>query len=349
MACRVYQAELAQVQDHPRLAALMARGAAAGPFDRADWLDLIAARAPGRAFLAVAEEPGSTAHAEGALLALPLLATPQGLAACTNWYSFWARPLTTAPDRAEVLLAAIARDLAPHGAIDFAPLPAPEAGWMARAFRAAGWIATVEPAHINRHMSVQGQDFAQWWSTRPGALRATVRRKGARGVVECRVATRFDPADWAAYEAVYAASWKPAEGDPALLRAFAQAESAAGALRLGLATIDGQPVAAQLWSVEHGTAFIHKLAHRDDARAASPGTLLSAALFAHVIDHDGVAAIDFGTGDDPYKADWMDHTRTRWRLRAHHPSAWRHWPALARGLARRLAGRTLLAPPPGDG
>lgn len=345
MACRVYHAELAQVQDHPRLAALLARGRAAGPFDRADWLSLLArhAFAGARAFLAVAQDD------DGALLALPLVERPQGLAALANWYSFWARPITDAPERADLLLRALARDLAPHGALDFAPLPAREAGWMARAFRAAGWVAAVEPAHVNRHMRLDGQDFAAWWATRPGALRATVRRKGASGAVQCRVASTFDAGDWAAYEAVYAASWKPAEGDPAFLRAFAQGESAAGALRLGLATLDGQPVAAQFWSVEAGTTFIHKLAHRQDARGASPGTLLSAAMFAHVIDVDGVTAIDFGTGDDPYKADWMDGTRTRWRLRAHHPAAWRHWPDLARGLIRQAAGRTRLAPSDGDG
>ncbi|WP_179504474.1 MULTISPECIES: GNAT family N-acetyltransferase [unclassified Sphingomonas] len=345
MACRVYHAELAQVQDHPRLAALLARGHADGPFDRADWLSLLAARAfsGAHAFLAVAED------GDGAVLALPLVATRHGLGALANWYSFWARPLTDAPERAEAMLVALARDLARHGALDFAPLPAREAGWMARAFRTAGWVVAVEPAHVNRHMALDGQDFATWWATRPGALRATVRRKGASGAVQCRVGTAFDAGDWAAYEAIYAASWKPAEGDPAFLRAVAQGESAAGALRLGVATLNGQPVAAQMWSVEAGTAFIHKLAHRQDARGASPGTLLSAAMFAHVIDRDGVRAIDFGTGDDPYKADWMDQARTRWRLHAHHPAAWRHWPALLRGLVRRAAGRSRLAPPPADG
>jgi hypothetical protein len=141
---------------------------------------------------------------------------------------------------------------------------------------------------------------------------------------------------------------------PAFLRAFAQGESTAGALRLGLATIEGEPVAAQVWSVEAQTAFIHKLAHRPQASRASPGTLLTAALMRHVIDIDRVAHVDFGTGDDPYKADWMDDVRPRWRLRAHNPRAlirapirhWRDWPDLARGLARLATGRTRLAPPP---
>jgi CelD/BcsL family acetyltransferase involved in cellulose biosynthesis len=37
-------------------------------------------------------------------------------------------------------------------------------------------------------------------------------------------------------------------------------------------------------------------------------------MFRHVIDGDRPRLIDFGTGDDPYKAEWMDASRTLWRL-----------------------------------
>jgi hypothetical protein len=78
-------------------------------------------------------------------------------------------------------------------------------------------------------------------------------------------------------------------------------------------------------------------------------------MFAHVIDVDRVAAIDFGTGDDPYKADWMDHTRpagacartSRALIRA--PCAIGATGPIWHALARRAAGRTRLAPPDGDG
>ncbi len=46
----------------------------------------------------------------------------------------------------------------------------------------------------------------------------------------------------------------------------------------------------------------------------SAGTTLTAALFAHVIDRDRVELVDFGTGDDPYKRDWMEQVRPRYRL-----------------------------------
>ena len=74
------------------------------------------------------------------------------------------------------------------------------------------------------------------------------------------------------------------------------------------------PLAAQFWLVENGVATIHKLAHVDTARGLSPGTLLSAAMFEAVIERDRPATIDFGTGDDPYKADWMDERSDLYRL-----------------------------------
>src|SRR3546814_14303993 len=89
---------------------------------------------------------------------------------------------------------------------------------------------------------------------------------------------------------------------------------------MGLARIEGAPVAAQYWTVEDGTAFIHKLAHVADSLTASPGTLLSAALFRHVIAVDRVARVDFGTGNDAYKRDWMNRHEPLWPIEAFNPS-----------------------------
>ena len=177
-----------------------------------------------------------------------------------------------------------------------------------------------------------------WWRRDGKAAQYTLKRKGAK--VSVSIDTEFSPESWEAYEAVYAQSWKPNEGSPAFLRRFAEAEGAAGRLRLGLArTADGQPVAAQLWTVESGTAFIHKLAHTEASKPVSPGTTLTAALFEQVIDRDRVSLVDFGTGDDPYKRDWMETVRPRYRIeafRAFHPG---NWPAITRNALRVLLRR----------
>lgn len=329
MGLHVYHAELAEAQADPALARLLARSDTSVPFDRIEWLQLMAQEClPARdCFLAVAREGDAVA-------VLPLAPAARGLGPLGNWYSFFVRPQVNAD--APHLLRALAASLARHGAIELSPMPEDAARALAQAFRDTGWLGRVEPCDTNHHLALNGRSFAEYWSTRPGALRETVRRKGRKGVVALRIATRFDPADWAAYEAIYARSWKPGEGSPAFLRRFAEMEGAAGALRIGLAEIDGQAVAAQFWTVEGGTAWIHKLAHDERAGAHSPGTLLSAALFEHVIDRDRVHTVDFGTGNDPYKRDWMESVRARFRLRFYRPGAIRHWPALARMTVRSI-------------
>ncbi|MCX7284184.1 MAG: GNAT family N-acetyltransferase, partial [Novosphingobium sp.] len=256
-----------------------------------------------------------------------------GAEALANWYNFSVAPLGDA-----ALLADIARSL-PASRAAFAPMAQEDAQSLAAALRCAGWIVISEPCDTNHILHVKGRSFAQYWSARPGALRETVRRKGRKGDVSLRVVSDFSAEDWDAYEAVYRLSWKPGEGSPDFLRRWAEMDGAAGRLRLGIAEIAGQPVAAQFWTVEGGTAFIHKLAHDERFRKASPGTLLSAAMFEHVIDRDGVLLVDFGTGDDPYKRDWMEDVRIRWRVRAWRKGAVRHWPAMVRALIGHGARR----------
>ena len=65
-------------------------------------------------------------------------------------------------------------------------------------------------------------------------------------------------------------------------------------------------------------------------------TTLTAALFERVIDIDGVAHVDFGTGDDPYKRDWMEKVRTRWKLTCLRPANPRNWSVMARHVLRKL-------------
>lgn len=316
----VYHASLKEAQADPRVMA--AQGTS--PFERIDWLALLAEHCldPAKAHVSVVVEGGKVAL-------LPWRMTDNGIEALANWYNFFVRSIGDA-----TLFSEIARNL-PAGRAMFAPMPSDDAQMLAGAMRSAGWIVLTEPCDANHVLPVNGRSFAEYWAARPGALRETVRRKGRKGEVALRVVTEFSQADWQAYEAIYRLSWKPEEGSPDFLRRWAEMDGAGGRLRLGIAEIDGQPVAAQFWTVEGGTAFIHKLAHDERYRKQSPGTLLTAAMFEHVIDRDRVNLVDFGTGDDPYKRDWMEQVRMRWRVRAWRPGAVRHWPSLARALTRQ--------------
>lgn len=317
----VYHVSLKEAQADLRVMAV----ACGSPFERLDWLDLLAETCldPSKARV------GVCFYGERAAV-LPWREDNGQIEALANWYNFYVRPCGD-----PTLVTDIARSL-PHGRASFAPMPEVDAVALSGAMRKAGWIVITEPCDANHVLEVNGRSFEQYWATRPGALRETVRRKSKKGEVTLRIATAFSQADWDAYETIYNLSWKPGEGSPEFLRKWAQMDGTAGRLRLGIAEINGQPVAAQFWTVEGGTAFIHKLAHDERFRKQSPGTLLTAAMFARVLDVDGVGLVDFGTGDDPYKRDWMDTIRTRWRVRAWRPGSIRHWPSLARALGRRM-------------
>lgn len=188
---------------------------------------------------------------------------------------------------------------------------------LSSALRRDGWIVRTEPTGISWQVDTTGQDFAAYWAQRPSKLRNTAARKAKAAGLEITIHRNFDPAAWADYEAVYEASWKGEEGSPAFLRAMAEEEGAAGTLRLGIAKKDGKPVAAQLWTVENGTAWIHKLAYDEAAKPLSPGTVLSMEMFRSALDQDHVSRIDYGTGDDAYKRDWMEIRAPLWRLEAY--------------------------------
>lgn len=314
----------------------------AGPFDRAEWFALLAATGLDP-LVVVASDKADTA-------ALALTKTGGRIAPLRNWYSFTWRQLAPAGPAGDRLLEAIARELKSRGwRITLEPVPGEDgsAHRLTRAFRAAGWQVMVEPCDINHVLPVRGRSFAQYWETRPGALRTTLKRKAKK--VEVEVLTRFDAGVWADYEAIYAASWKPAEDQPAMLRAFAQAEGDAGRLRLGVARADGVAVAAQAWTVENSVAYIHKLAYLESHKQLSAGTTLSAELFRHVIDIDKVALVDFGTGDQSYKADWMEDVRPRFRIDCLDPRQPRAWAPLAKCGLSGLRKLAKLAPSRSDG
>ena len=331
-----YHDDLKEVQGDAALVALLSAPAAAAPFDRLAWWQGLVDECDMFPLIAVARDGKARA-------ALPLYRVKRRVEALANWYSFRVSPILSPGADHAALLTEMARDLAGEAPrIVLTPLPDEngETTLLAEAFSRAGWVVFREICDTNHVLHVAGRSFDDYLASRPGPLRTTLKRKAAKVTVS--IERHFNPASWQTYENIYAQSWKPGEGSPAFLRRFAEEEGAAGRIRLGIACADGEPVAAQFWTVENGTAFIHKLAHLESAKPLSPGTSLSAALFRRVIDLDKVALVDFGTGNDAYKRDWMEDVRPRFRLdmmRAGWPG---NWPLLVRATAKAVYRR--LAP-----
>jgi hypothetical protein len=300
-------------------------------FARLDWFRLLAEHCPPEGRLTVLR-----GREEGRQAWLFLSVSGTKATAYAAWYSLRFDAIGNVQSD---VMTSIAGELRRRGVaeVELAPVADPEP--LRAAFSRAGWRVSVTQKTGNWRIATEGMDFDAYWASRPAQLRNTAKRKAKAAGLDIEIYDRFDAGAWADYEAVYRASWKPEEGSFPFLRALAEQEGAAGTLRLGVARKDGRPVAVQLWLVEHGEATIHKLAYAEDAKALSPGTLLGMAMFRHVLDQDHVRAIDYGTGDDGYKKDWMAERRPLWRVQAYNPWTVRGLLGAARALVARLASR----------
>jgi hypothetical protein len=260
-------------------------------------------------------------HGAGPAAALfPLLRLPDGrLEALTNPYTCLYQPAAgPAADlhAAGHALARLARRTA------FLRLDALDPAWPGLApllagARAGGLVPLRFDHFGNWHEALAGRDWPGFLAARPGALRETVRRR-------MRAAER-DPAlsfavvadagtveqGIAEYEAVYARSWKEPEPFPRFNAVLMRHAAQEGRLRLGLMRHAGAAIAVQLWIVHDGTAAVLKLAHDEAFKPLSPGTVLTAWMLRRLIGEEGVARIDFGRGDDPYKQLWTGSRRQR--------------------------------------
>ena len=270
------------------------------------------------------------------------------LSALANFYTSLYEPyLATGlkSDELAPLLGAIQRDLPGIASLTMAPMDPCSHAYqtLIGAMRIKGW-AQFEYFNFGNWYEPVVSSWEQYLATREGTLQSTIRRMGKKfaarqGTLEIVTSPKDLSRAIAAYEQVYAASWKRTEAFPAFMPGLMRVYAEKGMLRLGIAWLNEQPVAAQVWIVSHGRAEIYKLAYDDRFAGFSPGTLLSALLMEHVIDKDKVNEIDYLIGDDPYKKTWMSQRRERWGLVAYNP---RSLQGMA-GLIKESAGRLVKA------
>jgi hypothetical protein len=210
-----------------------------------------------------------------------------------------------------------------------------------RGIRAAGLLNERFSHFGNWHEPLRSRSWQDYLRDRPGELRESIRRRTAKIFRDPQ--SRFEMiadtarlADGLAiYEEIYARSWKQPEPFPAFMGRWMTEAAEAGLLRLGILHVGGRPAAVQLWIVAHGWASVMKLAHDEALKAYSPGTILTAEMIRTMMAQDGIDALDFGRGDDPYKRLWAGERRQRLGLLIINP---RHPQGLG-VLCRHLLGR----------
>lgn len=177
-----------------------------------------------------------------------------------------------------------------------------------RGFRFYNWIYRVD-----------GETFDEYMSKRPAILRNTIKRKQRKLAREHGYEIRLftdENSEQALtdYTIAYNASWKAHEQYNDIIKGLVERFARQGWLRLAVLYVDGLPIAAQLWFVVGKKASIFRLAYQEDWKQYSPGSVLTHYLMHRVIDTDKVDEIDFLTGNEKYKQDWMSERRERWGM-----------------------------------
>ncbi len=295
-----------------------------------------------------------------ALLPLQTLNFGRDLQSLTNPYSCLYQPLL-APGLDDAALRAIGRSMAvfcrrwPVLRLDALPEELPARDLLLAGMRSEGLLVRRFAHFGNWHEPVAGRSFAEYLQTRPGELRETIRRRMRRaereGVALEIVANPANLADGiAAYESVYARSWKVPEPYPDFNAQMMRHAAELGVLRLGVLRAraelggSGIAIAVQLWIVMNGQACVLKLAHDEAFKSLSPGTLLTAMMIHEMLEREQVQELDFGRGDDDYKQAWTSTRRQRIGLLLINPRRPRGLTMLARqmlGATRQWARRRL--------
>lgn len=148
-----------------------------------------------------------------------------------------------------------------------------------------------------------------YWSKRPTKLLNTIKRKTKKCLDFGLHFDFFNSLDMKLidnYWDVYNKSWKPVEKDKKFIETLLKKSSNNNNLRLGFAYHNSLAIAFCFWIVIDKTAFIVKLAQNNSYNHLSPGTVLMAKMINWTCEVDHIQKIDFLTGDDLYKKDWMD-------------------------------------------
>lgn len=319
-----------------------------------DWFDLLQKQVypedPGVRYYFVTED-------KRPLIILPLRLSTQGstktVESLGNYYTSLYSPLLSKDGDLQAirhLLAAATCDHQGAHVMRFAPMDkeSPAYSTLSNELRAIGWIPFRYFCFGNWYLKVDS-NWEGYLKKRSANLRSSIKRRSkefsqAGGTLEL-VSSPVDIENAIAdFQEVYSASWKIPEPYSGFVPSLIRRLCAIGMLRLGIARLEGKPIAAQLWIVGQDKASIYKVAYHKEFASYSPGTVLTSYLLQYVIEQDHVKEVDFLIGDDEYKPFWMSNRRERWGIVAYNPRtlmglAW--FMRETMGRIAKLAGRQL--------
>ena len=275
---------------------------------------------------------------------------PDYLQSLSNYYSSAYEPFAATDERVSELVEAWARANPQVDIFDINLLLKDSSAYQAViiGFKSAGLWVQPYFRFSNWILTVQHRSFDDYFQSLPSKLKNTLARKQRKldrevdwhiEIVQAGGDLEQALTD---YERVYAASWKTAETHNEFIRQFVlQSARLYNWPRLGLLYVDGQPIAAQLWFVKDQCASIFKLVYHENYKHYSPGSVLTQAMMQATIDTDQVQVVDYLTGDDAYKQDWMNQRRERWAVRGFNPRRLKGCAAAVHSFGRGMTQQIL--------
>ncbi|HKY02030.1 MAG TPA: GNAT family N-acetyltransferase, partial [Burkholderiales bacterium] len=300
---------------------------AGGIFETLSWFETLIAHGTERPESAWVLVCGDASHA----ILLPLQTHNGQVSALSNYYASLYGPVVYGAGDLQVKARALARWFKRQNlnTLNFRPMNLVDDFWVAMrtALRESGFLVDAYFCFANWYLPCEEMRWSEYLAARPSRLKNTIirSRKKLEASVDFEYVIVREPGDALDraienYETVYARSWKQPEPFASFILNLCHAAAANGWLRLGIAKLSGQPVAAQIWFVKDGVASIYKLAYDEAFASRGVGTVLTAALFEYCLDQDRVREIDFLTGDESYKAEWMSRRRAREGVIAFNPT-----------------------------
>jgi CelD/BcsL family acetyltransferase involved in cellulose biosynthesis len=245
------------------------------------------------------------------------------LSSFTNFHSLEFAPLIAphAVHHAESLASIVtaiaeARPRWPGVRLDALDPSAPFFEEMLRLFRSNGFAAFPVFQFGNWHQDVTGRRFSDYFSTLSKSAQRRSRKFDRSENMTFQLVDDPDEIESAIghYQSVYDGSWKEPERFPHFIPDLLRMAARRGNLRLGLLHVDGQPVAAEICLLANERSISVKSGYIEKFRKIGPGSILTVKMIEHLMEVDRIREIDFGSGDESYKQEWMSSRRERWGI-----------------------------------
>ena len=228
------------------------------------------------------------------------------------------------PGLADSVVKSLASPTRPIDVVRASPLDGeqPFTPALVQALRRHGfWVQFYRHAR-SYYAPVAGMRFADYLAERPRALRESLElhtrllMQGGRGEFHFPCEPELVEDAWDTFCMVISRADQKVPESLDYLKRVLTVGAAAGVLRLGIFSLDGEPVAMQLWLITGRTARCLRIWSVPGQTAFPIDDVLTQMMVLCLIDGDEIQELEFGDVSDDFARDWASAARDRIGLAA---------------------------------